>query len=196
MSTRVPAGNTLSEQTRGNTPWRHWHITRNHKRHDHIMFWICFMLFLKLLLLFACLLFMNQTQGNVMMSPRPMGREIRLLIQIWICKVSELSLFQVKKITHTQGFSFPLVYKGFLLFCHLSSKWEVRGLLDGLWWRHFYMAWAVHQTITLGFHHQRLRFWNWSPLRILLWIAYPRTFKEKKKKKNLSLENSKRRGNV
>lgn len=58
------------------------------------------MLFLKLLLLFACLLFMNQTQGNVMMSPRPMGREIRLVIQIRICKVSELSLFQVKKITH------------------------------------------------------------------------------------------------
>lgn len=58
------------------------------------------MLFLKLLLLFACLLFMNQTQGNVMMS-RPMGREIKLVIQIPICKVSELSLFQVKKITQT-----------------------------------------------------------------------------------------------
>lgn len=58
------------------------------------------MLFLKLLLLFACLLFMNQTQGNVMMS-RPMGREIKLVIQIPICKVSEFSLFQVKKITQT-----------------------------------------------------------------------------------------------
>ena len=35
------------------------------------------------------------------MMSRPMGREIKLVIQIPICKVSELSLFQVKKITQT-----------------------------------------------------------------------------------------------
>lgn len=52
------------------------------------------MLFLKLLLLFACLLFMNQTQGNVMMSPRPIGREIKLVIQIPIVKSVNLAFFR------------------------------------------------------------------------------------------------------
>lgn len=54
------------------------------------------------------LLFINQTQGNVTTLPRPMGREIKPVIQIQICKVSELSLFQMKKLHK---------HKDFFLYC-------------------------------------------------------------------------------
>lgn len=150
------------------------------------------MLFLKLLLLLACLLSMNQTQGNVMMS-RPMGREIILVIQIPICKVSELSLFQVKKITQTQGFSFPLLYKGFLLFCHLSSKWEVRGLLDDCsegisMWRG-QSSKLLHQAFTTrGLGSDLVT--SQDP------IVSSLSQNIQGGGKNLSLENSKKRGNV
>ena len=77
------------------------------------------------------LLFINQTQGNVTTLQRPMGREIKSVVQIQICKVSELSLFQMKKLHKHKDFLF--LYCIFFLFCHLFSKWRVRSLLDELW---------------------------------------------------------------
>lgn len=53
------------------------------------------MLFLKLPSFICLLAFLHEPNlGNVMMSPRPMGREIKLVIQIPIVKSVNLAFFR------------------------------------------------------------------------------------------------------
>lgn len=65
-----------------------------------------------------------------MMSPRPIGRELKPVIQIRICQVSKVSLFQVQKLHTHQDFFFLDFIKIFFLLHHLFSKREVGSLLD------------------------------------------------------------------
>lgn len=74
---------------------------------------LCFMPLLRSLLSVCLPALINQTQGNVMMSPRPTGRARQPVTQISICEVSEVSLSQIKKSHKHEDFFFSF-YKGFL----------------------------------------------------------------------------------
>lgn len=85
--------------------------------------------FLRSLLLSVCSpALINQTQGTVMMSPRPTGRARQPVTQISICEVSEVSLSQIKKLHTHEGFFFHSI-KVFFLFCRPLSRWAVESLL-------------------------------------------------------------------